>query len=164
MARHLPPLRRWAKGRLPNWARDVTDTDDLVQDALLRTLRSIEDFEARWPGALLAYLRQAVLNRIRDEVRRRVRRPEETGLDGLEVNPGVSPLEAAIGRESLERYERALATLTPEDQEAIVGRVEMGYSYEELAEVLGRPSSEAARKAARRALSRLVQQMERRDL
>ena len=127
MARHLPPLRRWAKGRLPNWARDVTDTDDLVQDALLRTLRSIEDFEARWPGALLAYLRQAVLNRIRDEVRRRVRRPEETGLDGLEVNPGVSPLEAAIGRDALVRYDRAFNALGPEQQEAVFMRVEMGF-------------------------------------
>jgi RNA polymerase sigma-70 factor, ECF subfamily len=66
----------------------------------------------------------------------------------------------AIGRESLDRYERALATLEPDEREAIIGRVEMGYSYEELAEALGKPSADAARKAAQRALVRLIQQMD----
>jgi DNA-directed RNA polymerase specialized sigma24 family protein len=37
----------------------------------------------------------------------------------------------------------------------------MGYSYDELAEVLGKPTSEAARKAAHRALLRLAQEMDR---
>ena len=36
-ARHLKPLQRWASGRLPKWARDLADTDDLVQDTLLQT-------------------------------------------------------------------------------------------------------------------------------
>ena len=35
--RHLAPLRRCTTGRLPRWARDLADTDDLVQDTLLRT-------------------------------------------------------------------------------------------------------------------------------
>src|SRR3954469_22988975 len=34
--RHGPRLRRWASGRLPSWARDMTDTDDLVQDAMMQ--------------------------------------------------------------------------------------------------------------------------------
>src|SRR5262245_42942523 len=37
MARHLGPLRRFVSGRLPRWARDMSDTDDLVQDTLLKT-------------------------------------------------------------------------------------------------------------------------------
>jgi RNA polymerase sigma-70 factor (ECF subfamily) len=159
MARHLTPLRRWARGRLPAWARDATDTDDLVQDALLQTFKRLGDFEVRGPGALQAYLRQAILNRVRDELRKKGRRPEATDLDGLEGDRKASPLEEAIGRESLDRYERALAMLKPEEREAIIGRVEMGYSYEELAEVLGKPSVDAARKAAQRALVRLIQQM-----
>src|SRR5581483_9367943 len=31
--RHMADLSRWARGRLPAWARDLTDTRDLVQDA-----------------------------------------------------------------------------------------------------------------------------------
>ena len=74
-ARHLKPLQRWASGRLPTWARDLTDTDDLVQDTLLRTFKRMESFEPRRVGALQAYLRQAVLNRLRDELRRKGRQP-----------------------------------------------------------------------------------------
>src|ERR671918_733514 len=60
--RCLTPLRRWARGRLPRWARDVADTDDLVQETLLRSLRGIAAFDPRHTGAFLAYLRQGVLN------------------------------------------------------------------------------------------------------
>lgn len=160
-ARHLAPLRRWARGRLPNWARDLADTEDLIQDALLQTFRRIDVFEVRGSGALQAYLRQAIVNRVRDELRRRARRPDRTALDSEELESILSPLEPAIGREAVETYQQALLRLTPEDREAIVGRIEMGYSYEELAQVLGRPSPEAARKAAQRAVVRLVEVMER---
>ena len=159
MARHLTPLRRWARGRLPQWARDGTDTDDLVQHALLQTFKRLDHIEIRGPGALQAYLRQAVLNQVRNELRRTGRRPGITDLDGEEVDPGLSPLEQAIGREAVERYEQALMRLTPGEREAIIGRVEMGYSYEELADALDKPSAEAARKAAKRALIRLAEEM-----
>ena len=68
--RHLPPLRRWARGRLPRWTRDLRDTEDVVQETLLQTLKRIDVFEPRHEGALQAYLRQALINRVRDEVRR----------------------------------------------------------------------------------------------
>jgi RNA polymerase sigma-70 factor (ECF subfamily) len=159
--RHLGPLQRWASGRLPKWARELADTDDIVQDALAQTFKRIERFEPRRPGALQAYLRQAVLNRIRDELRRKGRRPATDALDEMEFQDetGLSPLEQAIGREGAERYERALQRLRPEDRECVIARVEMGYSYEELAEELGKPSAEAARKAAQRALVRLAEEM-----
>src|SRR5262245_20786718 len=99
-ARHLKPLQRWASGRLPRWARDVADTDDLVQHTLLHTFRTIQDFQPRHVGALQAYLRQAVLNRIRDEIRRRGRQPDSTDLDDVQIAGGESPLEEAIGREA----------------------------------------------------------------
>jgi RNA polymerase sigma-70 factor (ECF subfamily) len=160
-ARHSGPLRRWATGRLPKWARDVADTDDLVQETLLRTFKRIGSFEPRGIGALHAYLRQAVLNAIREELRRKKRLPDATGLEGLEVDSRLSPLEQAIGGEALDRYERALARLKPEEREAVIGRIEMGYTYEELAEALGKPTGDAARKAAQRALVRLVEEMNR---
>lgn len=160
-ARHAPPLQRWARGRLPPWARDLADTDDLVQETLLRTFKQIEEFEPRGVGALQAYLRQAVFNRIRDELRRHGRRPAMTDLEGLEVDSGLSPLERAIGREAVEQYEKALAKLTDGEREAIIARIEMGYTYPELAEALGKPTADAARKAAQRALVRLAEEMAR---
>jgi RNA polymerase sigma factor (sigma-70 family) len=102
-ARHLKPLQRWASGRLPKWARDLADTDDLIQETLLQTFKRIENFEPRRVGALQAYLRQAVLNRIRNELRRKGRQPHGTDLDAIEVESAESPLEQAIGSEA-ERY------------------------------------------------------------
>jgi len=160
-ARHLKPLQRWATGRLPKWARDLADTDDLVQDTLFRTFRKIEGFESRRVGALQAYLRNAVLNRLRDELRRKGREPESTNLDSVEIESADSPLEAAIGREKVDAYEKALERLRPQEREAIIARVELGYSYEEMAVMLDKPSAEAARKAAQRALLRLAEEMKR---
>ncbi len=134
-------------------------TDDLVQDTLLQTFKRIGDFEPRRVGALQAYLRQAVLNRLRDELRRHGRRPDMTELDGLELAADQSPLEEAIGREAVELYEAALQRLRPEEREAIIARVEMDFTYQEMAEALGKPSAEAARKAAQRALVRLAEEM-----
>jgi RNA polymerase sigma factor (sigma-70 family) len=160
-ARHRARLLRWASGRLPKWARDVSDTEDLVQETLLQTFKRIGDFEPRGAGALQAYLRQAVLNRIREELRRKGRRPDSTDVDDIASDSAQSPLEEAIGREAVESYERALARLKPEEREAVIARVEMGCTYEELAEALGKPTPDAARKAAQRALVRLAEEMKR---
>src|SRR5215216_630505 len=92
-ARHRKPLQRWASGRLPKWARDLCDTEDLVQETLLQTFKRIGDFEPRGVGALQAYLRQAILNRIREELRRKGRQPDATDLDDIEVDSAESPLE-----------------------------------------------------------------------
>ena len=161
LARHLPRLRRWATGRLPRWARDIADTQDLVQETLLQTFKRIDRFEVRGEGALAAYLRQCVLNRIRDEYRRAGRKPAAAPLESQMPDEGASPLEHAIGHQTLERYEGALARLRDEDRQAIVGRIEMTFTYEELAKLLGKPSANAARMAVERALVRLAAEMRR---
>jgi RNA polymerase sigma-70 factor (ECF subfamily) len=155
-ARYLPRLRRWARGRLPGWARDRFDTDDLVQETLSRAVGRLEGFEDRGDGALQAYLRQALLNQVRDEVRRAGRRGPARDAAQEGVEPGPSPLEAAIGGERLRRYEAALLGLREEDRAAIVTRVELGCSYAEVAEALGKPSADAARMAVSRAVARLA--------
>jgi RNA polymerase sigma-70 factor, ECF subfamily len=157
--RFLPSLRRWASGRLPRWTRDLMDTDDLVQETVVRAVKRMDRFESRHEGALQAYLRQAIVNRIRDEVRRAKRSPASDILDDNAADPSASPLEEAIGMEAMERYEAALARLRPEEREAIVTRVEMDGSYQEVARALGKPSADAARMAVSRALLRLAQEM-----
>lgn len=160
-ARCLPPLQRWARGRLPQWARDMADTHDVVQDAVIQTFKRMDTFDARGEGALQAYLRQAVMNRIRDHIRRVGRRPAPTELDTQQEDPGPSPLEQAVGQEAVDRYEAALARLSDTDRELIVASIELGYDYEQLAEATGRRSADAARKAARRALIKLAEEMDR---
>lgn len=159
VARYLPRLQRWASGRMPIWARDVADTDDIVQEAVLRTFARLDEFEPRREGALQAYLRQAILNRIRDELRRAASRPPSIEIDPHSPDPGASPFEHAVGTEMAERYEAALTSLSDDDREAIVARVELGGTYAEVAAAVGKPSADAARMAVGRALLRLAEAM-----
>jgi RNA polymerase sigma-70 factor, ECF subfamily len=159
IARYLPRLRRWATGRLPGWARERDDTDDLVQDTVIRSLGKLEGFEPQHEAALQAYLRKAVLNRIRDLVRRAQRKPAIVPMDEDLTFEGESALDHVIGAEALARYDAALSALSAGDQEAIIGRIELGYDYDELAAALGKPSRAAARMAVRRALLRLAEKM-----
>jgi RNA polymerase sigma factor (sigma-70 family) len=158
-ARYLTPLRRFAHGRLPAASRGMLDTNDLVQDTLIASLKHLDAFQPQREGALLAYLRQAVVNRVRDEARRNARHPATATLDDELEGRETSPLDAAIGREAAERYESALQRLTPDEREALISRVELGLSFEEVAAATGRPSADAARKAVSRALLRLAEEM-----
>ena len=158
LERCLPPLKRWAHGRLPAGMRGSLDTHDLVQDTLMQVIQRLHAFEPRHDGALQGYMHQALRNRLLDEIRRAGRRPSEP-LDSAQPTKESSPLEILIGVTALERYEAALKRLRPEDREAIVVRVEMGCAYSEVAELLGKPSIAAAHMAVSRALARLAKEM-----
>lgn len=157
--RYVRPLNRWATGRLPLAVRDLADTQDIVQDVMLRTLRHVDSFEYRGSGSFLGYLRRAVLNRINEEFRQKARRPKRELVDSQIASADVSPVEQAIGGETLARYEHALERLSSMDREAIIARVELGLSHQEIAELLGKSSADAARMAVARALTRLADLM-----
>lgn len=157
VARYLPLLRRWAHGRLPSHARDLAETDDLVQITLIRALDHVEGFEPRHEGAFLAYLRRILLNSIRDEVRRVSRRPVREPLTDSLADPAL--VSEMVGADTLVAYEAALATIPEEHQQAVILRVEFGYSYEEVAQAIGSPSANAARMTVTRALARLAKVM-----
>jgi RNA polymerase sigma-70 factor (ECF subfamily) len=161
VAKYLPLLTRWAHGRLPRDSRDLAETQDLVQETLVRAIRRLESFEARQRGALHSYLRRALMNRIRDEIRRARTRPMSKGEADAETvaDAAPSPLEALIGTEAVRHYETALDCLSPDEREAIISRFELGCTYEEIANALQKPSADAARKAVRRALLRLTEAM-----
>ena len=159
-ARYLPRLRRWAHGRVPIWARDSVDTGDLVQETAIKAYSGFTNFEAHHKGALFDYLRRALCNRINDQFRHASRHSAPVALDENRHDAGASPLDAAIGAQDRRRYERAVQRLRAADRAAVVGRVDMGYSYEQLAVVLKKPTAEAARVAVRRALMRLKDEVD----
>jgi RNA polymerase sigma factor (sigma-70 family) len=160
-ARYLPRLNRWARGRLPRGARSAMDTGDVVQEVLISVLRRLKMFEPRDEGTFQGYLRQALTNRFRDEARKINSHPVASPLDSAWPSFGPSPLEIAIGREGVERYETALERLRPDDQRAIIARCEWGMDHDEVAQALGKPSANAARVAVHRALVRLAKEMAR---
>jgi RNA polymerase sigma-70 factor (ECF subfamily) len=157
--RCLPALQRFARSRLPPAARDLRNTQDLVQDTLVSTLRNLDGFSWRGEGSLMAYLRRALVNHVRSERRRVERHPPASPIEVDPMDQGLSPLERMIGRESQELYERALGGLREDYREAIVLRLEMQYEFAEIAAALGKPSHEAARVFVGRAIVRLGRAM-----
>lgn len=157
--RYLPLLSRWAHGRLPQSARDLSETADLVQITLLRAFQHLPTFSVQGPGAFFGYLRHIMSNLLRDELRRVGRRPAQQSLDENIEQTAASPLATSITAETLKAYENALAKMDPEQRELIVMRVELGLPNEEIAQLTGSPSTNAARMRVSRALADLARQM-----
>ena len=157
--RYLATLLRWGHGRLPSHARDLSDTQDLVQVTLLKALDRVHSFEPRREGAFLSYLRTILLNQVRSEIRRVARRPGQEPLTDDHADQ-ASAVERTIGSAALRAYERALETLTEEEREGVILRIEMGYTHQQVAEALGKPSADAARMLVARAISRLSEAMD----
>ena len=159
--RVFPALCRSSRGRLPRWVRTISDTQDLVQDVIVRTLPRLNTFQSQGPGSLLAFLKRAVQNQVVDEIRKARRRRTEYEVPDSYPDPSPSPLERTIHAQGMTRYRAALATLSPSDQALIVERIERQQSYAEVAEVLGKPNANAARVGVSRALVRLAKALAR---
>lgn len=155
-----PRLVAWAHGRLPRYARELLNTEDLIQDTMVRSLKRLGTFEDRGGDSFLRYMRTAILNTIRNEIRRIGRLPGRGVLhDNLKGND-KTPLENLLTREDEARYQEALACLSPDAQDLVIGRIELLMTPHELALHTGRPSPDAARMAARRAIAKLAHLIE----
>lgn len=153
--RIMSRMRSWAHFRMPQASRGLDQTRDVVQDAAMGVWRQMERLDLHEPGDLEAYVRQAVINRIRDGARRAQRQPTGVLLDSQIPNGLPSPLSEAISRERWERYQAAFNELPVTQREAVIARVDMGYSFDQVAEVIGSPSAAAARMTVVRAIARL---------
>jgi RNA polymerase sigma-70 factor (ECF subfamily) len=163
--RYIPVARQWARRLLPLWARQLNDASDIAQEALLKTLRRLDGIDPRGPGVLRTYLKKAVHNRIRDELRSIGRRPQIAALDPDFPSTADSPLDVTLQRareaEQDRKYKQALATLTESERDLVVARLELGCTYEQLALLRDGWTAGAARAAVRRAVGKLAQRMAR---
>jgi RNA polymerase sigma-70 factor (ECF subfamily) len=159
LARYLPRLQRWAHGRLPPAARGALQTQDLVQDTLMHVIQRLPSFNPRHEGAFQGYVRTTLWNRIRDLARHHSRTGPAVPLDTDIAAEEWSPLDLAVGRETLDRYEAALERLRPDDKALIVARIEMGLPYPEMAAMFEKPSVAAVHMAVSRALVKLAEEM-----
>jgi len=159
MTRYLPRLQRWARGRLPLRARSLLETNDLVHETLLKAIEGLDRIEESRTGGFQSYVRQTILNRIRDQMRWAQRRSGSTAVTEDLVDQGPSPLESAIGADVLERYERAREQLTEEERLFVHLRIELDFDYEDIAAIMNRPSRDAARMGVQRSLRKLAEIM-----
>ena len=154
-----PYLRRFGHGRLPRWARSRAETEDLVQESLIRALNHLPRFENQTIKDFRSWLHTVFRNLVTDEKRfvGRVGVAKELPADVEE--PGMSPEEQVVELAKAEVFERALQRLEPGDRLILVYRLEHGYSFQELADKLGKPSADAARMTYNRALTKVRNEM-----
>lgn len=153
--RILTRLRRWANRRISPAARGDGDTQDAVQDAALKVWRRIGQLDIDSPGALEAYVRQTVRHRIREQAQQATLKPKLMSIDTDAIDHGHTPEALLLEGEAVERYRVAYAALDRSDREAIIARTEMGFSWEQVAELTNAPSANTARMKVTRAVATL---------
>ena len=132
----IPALRRYAR----SLTRDSETADDLVQDTLVRALRSEHLFHG---GDIRAWMYTILTNLNRNRLRSLARRPILTTIDDNDA-PDASGPEAG-GRD----IQRALALLVDDQRTALLLVVLEGLTYREVAEVQGVPIGTVMSRLAR---------------
>jgi RNA polymerase sigma-70 factor (ECF subfamily) len=132
----IPALRRYARAL----TRDAETADDLVQDTLVRALRSEHLFHG---GDIRNWLYTILTNLNRNRLRSLARRPALTPIEDSDAADAAGP--EAGGRD----IARALASLVDEQRAALLLVVLEGLSYREVAEVQGVPIGTVMSRLAR---------------
>lgn len=127
VAELIPALRAFAR----TFTRDASDGDDLVQETLMRALRSIDSFR---PGtSLKSWLFTIMRNTYYTQYRKRVR-------EGPGAQDCVSTrITVAAGQEwsvAEAEMKAALSRLGRDQQQILVMVAGLGFSYEEAATVM----------------------------
>lgn len=132
----IPALRRYARAL----TRDAELADDLVQDTLVRALRSEHLFH---DGDIRAWLYTILTNLNRNRLRSLARRPTMQPIDDNDAPDAAGP--EAGGRD----IERALAALVEDQRTVLLLVVLEGLTYREVAEVQGVPIGTVMSRLAR---------------
>jgi RNA polymerase sigma-70 factor (ECF subfamily) len=132
----IPALRRYARAL----TRDAEIADDLVQDTLVRALRSEHLFKGE---ETRSWLYPILTNLNRNRLRSLARRPAHAPLGDNDA------VEHAGPEAGMRDIERALQSLVPEQRTALLLVVLEGLSYREVAEVQGVPIGTVMSRLAR---------------
>ena len=150
--RYFPGARRWVRARLPERLQNTPDIERCITDAFtqaLTLLDSQDENEGRFQLSLRGHL----------QIRLRNLSGKKSSDETVTLDEFQSLLEGKIGPQSCRLYESALDQISDFDREVIVGRIEFGFAYGDLAEMLGKPTPDDARTAVKEALTRLVEVM-----
>lgn len=157
----LRALDRSTTSLLGRRTRQRVGTGHRVHDAVADFHSDLRKMEPRRRHALAAYLRQSIQRRAREHVRHvdRLKASAPTLSDQPDQQHSMTE-DLPHGRDEI-RYRNALARVSEPERDIIVGRIELDFSYEQLALATGRASPGAARIASRKALLHLADEMQR---
>ncbi len=148
---YVPMFRRWARGRIPQRAREYINTEDMVHDTFVKALNSNDKLRARTAGEFFSYLRTIFVNQIKQELRRN--KPLQEHISQLDNETRMSH-ETDLG--TFIDYDQALSQLSDKEQQAIIMRLEFGLSHQEVAELMNKNSADAARVFISRSLVKMA--------
>ncbi len=153
-----PLLLKWAHGRIPYSEKSLLETTDIVQESIIRGLSRVDTFQSARAGAFLAYLRRIFINCINDSLRKS--KPTSDIDDFLNCRTHFS---TELDIDEYMYYEKALEKLNKKEQEAVILRIEFGFTYAEIAKEIGKNSEDAARMYISRALLKLAKTIKNHD-
>jgi RNA polymerase sigma-70 factor (ECF subfamily) len=127
--------------------RNAADAEDLIQETFLRAYRAFHQFE---PGTnLKAWLYRILTNTFINSYRKKQREPQTVSDEELEdwylyskmTEEGMEPSAEAAVLESLpdEDVQEALSSLPEQFRMAVLLADVEGFSYKEIAEIMGVP-------------------------
>ena len=145
LGRMRPFLKRVGHGKLPGWARARVETEDLVQESLIRALKHIPRFQGQSVRDFRNWLQTVFRNLVIDETRYVTRVGVGQELPDSVRDDALSPEEQLAEQETADAFEAALKRLCKTDRLFVVYRLQHGYSFQELADRMGKPSADAAR-------------------
>lgn len=149
-----PALLRWAHGRIPTQAQGFMDTEDVVQDTMAMAFKNMANIKAKRPGAFFTYLRTTFINQIKQELRKN--KPFQNSITQFSHDQKLAYEEDL---NTLMAYDKAIEQLNEDECEAVILRMEFGFSHQEIADMLERPSANATRMFISRALVKLAKTM-----
>jgi len=153
-SRYSPRVLAAVRARLGAGLRSKVESWDIVQDAMLASLRNLNSFEHNSDGAFLNWLSKVVENRIRDQADffhagKRDHRKEaafqgkqrsdnsEVPLDIADRDAGT-PSQFLVLDEELLRLEAAMDRLPEEYRDLVIATKIEGRTYQELADESGK--------------------------
>lgn len=165
-------VRRIVRLRMGRELRSKMESMDVVQDAFISALRSLDDFTYDNEGDFLRWLSKIAENRIRDNLeklhadKRDIRKeiPLNSNRQAIEDSfvrtngpvDSTTPSVIMSRREELDKLEKAMDKLRPEYREVIVWVKIEGLSHEDAAKRLNK-SSHSTRALLSRALGALTE-------
>jgi RNA polymerase sigma-70 factor (ECF subfamily) len=174
-ARYLDRLLAVTRLRMGPKLRAKMESADIVQEAVLASLRGLGSFEYKGEGAFFHYLCKLAENRMRDmaehfgALRRDVARerpleplrPTANSTYGPILTPATltSPATRAMRKEELERLEQAVDSLPEPQREALLLVRYVGLAFAEAGDMLGK-SPDAVRMLVARAMVALAKKLD----
>jgi RNA polymerase sigma-70 factor (ECF subfamily) len=167
--RYIMRVLAAVRARLGAKLRQKVESWDIVQEAMLASLKNVAALDQEREGAFLNWLSKIVENRIRDQIdhfrarKRDYRREVAQGvrsadssnpLDIPDKNGLPSPSQVLMLNEDLARLEKAMDRLPQKSRELIIAVKIEGQTYQEIGNALGK-KPDAVRMQVKRAMAAL---------